>query len=317
MHIHYLAMIGEIDEFERHLSSKPTLLNALEKPMHSTPLMVAIASAQLAIAKFLLSFLNIDIYVKDRNGRNVLHFLLLGIVDAKSEERGAYYRIAEMILQIDAQRRVRDPKTPSLLKMCSESMDAALTLVTSYRNEEIRYRILNIARTAIVIEINKLPEPEKEEKKVLLRDLLRDEDVQFLQDLHFTYEQAYQIWQQSDCIEVLREYGVLIRHLVDKDMAGALIQLAQNDVERGDRMRVFLETAKLHYDNIEVVKEQLSNAIHHARILNEGKKLNHWSFSSLLSMCGIWGKKHDRRSTLSELQESEPEREKLLEKKTV
>lgn len=170
MHIHYLAMVGKIDEIRQHLSKKPELLNVLEEDSCNTPLMVAISSNKLAIAKFLLSFGNIDIYAKDRDGKNILHFLLLEISDAQGEARRAYYDILETILQLDARYRVHNPKVIPLLEAQDKSGHSPLIMVSSSKNDEIRHTILDMAKKAqelVQLEL-RAQEVQKEEARLKL-----------------------------------------------------------------------------------------------------------------------------------------------------
>jgi len=148
MYIHYLAMAGKIDELKQHLHDNPLLLNAKSKESGSSLLIVAVYSGQLEIAKFLLTFPDINIYAKDQNGRNVLHFLLLGVSEVKVEKRRAYYDIAETILQLDALHRAHSSMETILLETRDLRGCTPLLLIGLSEDEAIKSTILDIAKKA-------------------------------------------------------------------------------------------------------------------------------------------------------------------------
>jgi len=169
MRIHYLAMIGNIDEIKQSLSEQPELLNVQEEYSYNTLLMVAISARQLLIANFLLLHKDIDVFVRNRDGLNILHFLLLEIVSAKSKEREAYYDIAATILHLDAQCRIHNPTVTPLLETQDKSGYTPLIMVSSSKNEEIRHTILDMAKKAQEDVQAKLKEREAQKEMVRLQ----------------------------------------------------------------------------------------------------------------------------------------------------
>lgn len=163
MHIHYLVMMGKKDEVQQILDKNPELSNVADEDSGNTLLMVAISSWQLDIADFLLSRENIDIYTKNHNGYNILHFLLLAMVSVKSEERECYYNMAKRILQRETRDRISNPTIVPLLKTPNKSGLTPLILVSSPREAEISHRILDIAKDA---EVTVLAEQEAKRLKL-------------------------------------------------------------------------------------------------------------------------------------------------------
>lgn len=146
MHIHYLAMMGKLDELKQLLEERSELLNAQDGELRDTPLMLAAYSCKVAVVKCLLSR-GADIYIRNSYGENILHGLTLYIsnipIGSTSERLTDYYTIVEMVLQRDAELRAVNSALVPLLEVKSRGRTPLWIL-----NDTARQKIQLMARAA-------------------------------------------------------------------------------------------------------------------------------------------------------------------------
>lgn len=153
MYIHYLVLMGKLEELRHFLEQQPELLNAQEGKVSGTLLMVAAEYRQIKIVEFLLSK-GADIYAGNLlYGSNVLYMLISKMSDVSvsdSAKLSDYYTIVAMILQRDAELRATNPALTPLLEVKNKEGHTPFWILrlSSSEDNEIKGKIQLMARAA-------------------------------------------------------------------------------------------------------------------------------------------------------------------------